>query len=171
MQNFLLAALMCGFLASAQNTQNVFDIARTGSADQARQLVATSPGAFNATDERGFSPLILASYRGNIEVVRVLTQHKIDLDRMSPMGTALMAATFKGHNEVAKLLLQHGADPNLADDNGTTALMYAVQFRNVEMVNALLNAKADKTKADKKGKTAFEFAVFGGNDEIINLLK
>jgi len=59
----------------------------------------------------------------------------------------------------------------VTDEKGTTALMYAVQFRNVAFVQLLLKHKADKTLKDKNGKTAFEFAVFSGNEEIINLLK
>jgi ankyrin repeat protein len=52
-----------------------------------------------------------------------------------------------------------------------TALMYAVQFKNVEIVKKLLNAKANKEQKCKQNKTAFEYAVFSNNEEIINLLK
>ena len=63
------------------------------------------------------------------------------------------------------------ADLNLADKNGTTALIYAVQFQNKTVLANLIQNKADKNHKDKEGKTAFEYAVFAGNEEIINLLK
>ena len=166
--------LYCLLLTSAvfsQITTDVFELARSGTADQAKKVLATNANAFNVINEHGFSPLILACYRGNEDVARVLIESGSDINKNSPMGTALMASAVKGNNPVAQLLLSKGANPDLADNNGTTALMYAVQFRNVELVQMLLKARASKTITDAKGRTAFEHAVFGGNEEIINLLK
>ena len=67
--------------------------------------------------------------------------------------------------------MENKANPNLTDANGTTALIYAVQFKNTPIVKMLLEYKANKLKIDNKGKTAFEYAVFSSNEEIINLLK
>ena len=92
-------------------------------------------------------------------------------DALSEMGTALMACAVKGNVQIAKLLLEKGCNPDLTDANGTTALIYATQFKNSELIKALLKHNADKTKTDNKGKTAFEYAVFSGSEEIINLLK
>ena len=55
--------------------------------------------------------------------------------------------------------------------NGINALMYAVQFQNVNIVKLLLEYHVDKSSIDKQGKTAFEYAVFSKNELIINLLK
>jgi ankyrin repeat protein len=104
-------------------------------------------------------------------VAKFLISNVKNIDASSDMGTALMACAVKGNVEIAKLLLEKGCNPNLTDPNGTTALIYATQFKNVELVKALLKHKTDKTKIDNKGKTAFEYAVFSGNEEIINLLK
>ena len=68
-------------------------------------------------------------------------------------------------------LLKNKANPNLFDTNGVTALIYAVQFKNVEMVALLLKYNANKLQQDYQKKTAFEYAVFIGNERIINLLK
>jgi ankyrin repeat protein len=68
-------------------------------------------------------------------------------------------------------LIQKKANINIADANGTTALIYCVQFNNRTILSLLLENKVDKTHKDKDGKTAFEHAVFSGNEEIINLLK
>ena len=70
-----------------------------------------------------------------------------------------------------KILIDKNANVNLTDANGTTALIYATQFKNVEAIKLLLEHRADKTKVDKKGKTAFEYAVFADNEEIVNVLK
>lgn len=167
----LLILFLFSSFAVAQKKLDVFEIARNGTAQQAEEIIKTDAKAFNTKNENGFSPLILACYRGNNEVAKVLIENNCDLNVKSEMGTALMACIVKGNNEIAKLLIQKKVDINLTDEQGTTALIYAVQFNNKTILSLLLENKADKAHQDKDGKTAFEHAVFSGNEEIINLLK
>jgi ankyrin repeat protein len=152
-------------------SKTTFDIARSGSVKEMNVVFKKNKKIINAVDDRKSSLLILACYRGNNDVAKFLIDKKADLDYNSPNGTALMACVVKGNIEIAEILLNKGAKINCTDGNGTTALMFAVQFNNKDMVELLLKNNADKTIKDKNGKTAFEFAVFSGNDEIINLLK
>ncbi len=154
----------------AQENLDVFDVARKGSVFQAKEILKSNPKAFNTVNSEGYSPLILACYRGNIEVATLLIELGIDINQNSKMGTPLMATVVKGNAEIAKVLIAKKADINSADSNGTTALIYAVQFQNKEILSLLLHNNADKTLKDNDGKTAFEHAVFAGNEEIINLL-
>jgi ankyrin repeat protein len=167
---FILAALLFFFAVTAQE-KNVFDIARSGTLTEIQNLNKLNPVLINSLNENKTSPLILACYRGNIEVAKFLIENVKDINYNSDMGTALMAATYKNQPELVKLLLDKKANPNLTDANGTTALSLAVQFKNNELVKLLLDHKADKTIKDNKGKTAFEYAVFSENEQIINLLK
>jgi ankyrin repeat protein len=154
-----------------QDRLDVFDIARRGTVEELRQLLKSNPTAFKSINREGFSPLLLACYRGNNEVAKLLMESGCDINQRSTMGTPLMAAVVKGNNPIAQYLLLKNADVNLTDENGITALMYAVMFKNKELVNLLLQKNADKKLIDNKGKSAFEYAVFTGNEEIINLLK
>lgn len=155
----------------AQEKLNVFDIGRKGTVEQAKEILKSNPKAFNIVNDEGYSPLVLACYRGNNDVAKFLIENGSDINGVSKMGTPLMAAIVKGNNEVAKLLIDKKADVNAADTNGTTALIYAVQFQNVEILKLLVETKVDKSHKDNDGKTAFEHAVFAGNETIINLLK
>ena len=47
-------------------------------------------------------------------------------------GTALMFASLFGRNEVLRILLKHGADKEIKEQRGLTALDLAVQQGNVE---------------------------------------
>lgn len=171
-KNYILFLFFLSFqIASAQEPLNVFDVARKGTVDQAKALYKQDPKIFNTVNDSGYSPLILACYRGNNEVAKFLIENGSDINGSSSMGTPLMASIVKGNTEVTELLINKKADVNFADANGITALMYAVQFKNVPVTKLLLSHKADKTKVDKTGKTAFEYAVFSNNQEIINLLK
>jgi ankyrin repeat protein len=72
--------------------------------------------------------------------------------------------------EIAKLLLEHGANPNLKDDDGGTALMYATRDRSGKLPLLLLQHGADLNLKDNGGNTALFHAVELGNDKTIQLL-
>jgi uncharacterized protein len=156
---------------NAQEKLTIFDIARKGSLDQAKEVFAANPKSVVSVNEEGYSALVLATYRGNNEVAKFLIDNGSDINGISKMGTPLMAAVVKGNIEIAKVLLEKKANPNITDANGTTALIYATMFGNVELIKMLLQYKSDKSIVDNKGKTAFEHAVFSGNQETIKLLK
>ena len=171
-RNYLLLVflffLQYGF---CQSSPAIFEVARKGTLSDIEALYKADTGVVNAIDQNGFSPLILACYRANTDVVTFLLAHQCDVNYVSNEGTALMAATVKGNLPLAKLLLNNGADPNLTNSSGMTALMYAVQFKSIEMVKFLLENKANKLLKNNEGKTAFEYAVFSNNETITNLLK
>lgn len=155
----------------AQEKLSVFDVARSGTVEQAKEYLKTDPKAFHVVNADGYSPLTLACYRGNNKVAKLLIESGSDINGNSKMGTPLMAAIVKGNNEIVTLLIEKKANLNTADANGTTALIYAVQFQNSIALQLLIENKVDKTHKDNDGKTAFEHAVFAGNETIINLLK
>ena len=158
-------------LTFGQEKLDVFDIARKGTIEQAKEKLRENPNAFNVVNNEGYSPLTLACYRENNEVAKLLIEKGSDINGISKMGTSLMAAIVKGNNEMVKLFIDKKANLESTDSNGITALIYAVQFQNKVALKLLIDNKADKTHKDKAGKTAFEYAVFAGNEEIINLLK
>ena len=155
----------------SQEKIDVFEIARKGTIDQAKEVIKTNPNAFKVINSDGYPPLILACYRGNIEVAKFLIDNVKDIDYNTGMGTALMGAIFKDQIELIKLLLNKKANVDAQDANGGTALMLAVQGANQEIIKLLLERKANKAIKNNDGKTAFEIAVFAGNEAIINLLK
>ncbi|WP_395047675.1 ankyrin repeat domain-containing protein [Flavobacterium sp.] len=159
------------FSANVFSQNDVFNVARSGTVEDLRALINQDSEVINTKNENGFTPLILACYKGNVAVAKFLIEKSKTIDTSSDMGTPIMAATYKGQLELVKLLLENNANPNIADSNGTTPLIYAAMFGNTNIMSLLLKYKADKTHKDKDGKTAFEFAVFSGNQEIINQLK
>ena len=163
---FIITTLNC----FAQQ-KSIFDVARNGTLLEIEQLYTENKNCISEINEYGFSPLILACYKGNIDVAKFLIEHKSNINYVSDEGTALMAAVVKGNPELTKLLLEKGANLDLTNHNGTTALMYAVKFKNIEIIKLLLEYKANKSLIDKEGNSAFEYAIQTTNEEIINLLK
>ena len=86
--------------------------------------------------------------------------------------TLLMRAAKNGNEWELNILLNSGADVNLTDDDGWTALMYAVRYSEaLECVDALLDAGADVTRKNNYGASALVLAAcYNGNPQILNKL-
>lgn len=162
---------MCAFTMAQEKAKSIFDVARTGTVAEVKDLMKQNPDIINQTNENGFSPLILACYKGNVEVAEFLMDHVKDVNYKSQEGTALAGLSVKYNKTLADHLLRKNADPNIADATGTTPLFWAVKFGNKELTELLLKHKADKSLKDSQGMTPFEYALQTKNTEIINLLK
>ena len=97
-------------------------------------------------------------------------KNKVDINAISPYGTALMAAVFKGHKQAALLLLQQGADPNICDENKATALQMSALFNHDDIAAYLLEFGADVNAKDFRGNKALDYAILKQNEIIIKLL-
>lgn len=170
---FFILSMFLGlaFLSAQEKAKSIYDVARSGTVAEVKELMKQNPDLINQTNEGGFSPLILACYRGNVEVAEFLMDHVKDVNYKSREGTALSGLAVKYNKELAEYLLSKNADPNIADASGYTPLFWAVKFGNKEMTELLLKHKADKTIQDAQGMTPFEYALQTNNKEIINLLK
>lgn len=87
-------------------------------------------------------------------------------------STLLMKAAKNGNNWELKSLLTSGADVNLTDKDGWTALMYACRYQeNVSIVNSLIDAGAQVKIKNKYDLSPLILAsTYNGNPEIIKKL-
>jgi len=84
---------------------------------------------------------------------------------------ALVYAAELPHYYLVEYLLRSGADINVTDDAGTTALMAASSVVGcVQIVELLLARGANPNLIDKDGDTALDLARYYKNSEIIELL-
>ncbi len=159
------------FGLSFSQSKNVFDVARSGTLDEMKALVSQNPDIINSKNERSFTPLILACYRGNTEVAKYLIDNVKDLNYVSQEGTALSSLCINYNKELVEKMLSKNANPNIQDSFGNTPLLWAVKRNNLELVSILLKNKADINIKDSMGVSAFEYALKSNNNELINLLK
>ena len=146
---------------------NVFDCARTGTVEEMDVFYTTNPKLVDSLNSRGSSPLTLAAYYNNIEVANYLIDKVDNINGNSDDGTPLMAAVVKGHVEISTALIQAGADPNLTDANGATALHYAVMFNNQELATLLIKSGASALMKNNVGQSPLDFAKMH-NDKTLN---
>jgi len=97
----------------------------------------------HVTDKRNHnaSLLYLAAQNGHTGIVSLLLDKGMDINEKS--GIVLGTACEHRHLATTRLLIKRGADVNLADSEGMTALMRAVSQRDNEMAYALIEAGAD----------------------------
>lgn len=170
-RSLLIHLCFLGIFSFSTIAQDIFDIARKGTASQVETLYKNTPDQIDAINDAGYTPLILATYHGNYEVAKALLKYTTSINANSSSGTALMAATVKGSPQLVSLLLDHAADPNITDGNGSTALLYAIFFKNTDIVALLLAHKADISYKDNRGYTALDYATLTKNESLINLIK
>ncbi len=167
---FLLLLLMLGPICLAQS-KTIFDVARTGTQEEAKALLKTDPKLVNSVNADGYTALILACYRANNAVAKSLVDAGAEVDAMSGMGTALMASVVKGNQEMVVYLLQKKANPNKSDANGTTALLYAVMFKKYDIASILIKSGANPEHKDNRGQSAIDYAIVANDDKLIEILK
>ncbi|GEM_PF-1014508 len=81
----------------------------------------------------------------------------------------LMKAVKNGNDWEIRSLLESGADVNVKDNDGWSALMYAVRYQNnLEVVRLLLRNGADMTAMNKYGSSPLDLAAtYSSNPEIL----
>lgn len=112
--------------------------------------------ARNAKDE---SPLMMAALRGNLDAARTLIARDADVNKTgwTPLHYAASSGASDAQAMVA-LLLEHSAYIDAASPNGTTPLMMAAQYGEIDVARLLLQEGADPTIRNQQGLTALDFA-------------
>ncbi|KAF5702752.1 ankyrin repeat-containing protein [Fusarium mundagurra] len=94
-------------------------------------------------------PLYYASSFGLTDLVKsLLTSEGVDVDARGGRyrSSALHVACYRGHIDIARQLLDCGADINLLDSDGRTALFWAKRLERKEIVDLLQEPKYAQTK-------------------------
>jgi len=100
--------------------------------------------------------------RGNLAIVKEIAERLGDVDVVDSAGrTGLISAASRNRIEVIAFLLERGADPNKANANGTTPLMFAktaaFAYGDSTGMKLLINAGANRNARDKFGLTALDY--------------
>jgi ankyrin repeat protein len=155
--------------------------ARTGSVEIIKALVAKGADVHAAEQWQGQTALVYAATQNHADAVQVLVELGADVNTRSkrlefpdfvfqtagmiyavqPVGewTPLMYAARDGAIDAVRALADSGADLNLTDPVGTTALTLAILNGHFDTAVALLKKGADPNVTDKNGMTPLYAAV------------
>ncbi|XP_076086415.1 uncharacterized protein LOC143057068 [Mytilus galloprovincialis] len=127
----------------------------------------------------GHTPLIVSSFKGDLQLVNLLLQHNCDVNLQDKgMRSALHYAVFKNHKNIVRILLENNINVNLLDSQQKSALLYACEKGHTDIVQLLLDDKCISNKAfkceinqgTKSGTLPLWVACFKGFTEIVKLL-
>jgi Ankyrin repeats (3 copies)/Ankyrin repeats (many copies) len=143
---------------------------------QTADLLRHNNADLDVRGQHGRNPLHAAAYSGHSEVARKLIKYNPtyinarDEDESTPLLFASRGHCFKDVS-VLRLLLEHGADINVQNRIGWTALHGASYKGALEVVRLLLERGADVEAKDNDGQTALQVAVRYGREKVVELLR
>lgn len=116
-----------------------------GRTEMIRLMIPRGPD-YGLRNRYGGSALIPACHYGHVDTVRLLLTTEIDVNQVNNLGwTCLLEAVILGNGtesyvEIAKMVLAAGADPNIADSQGVTAVTHALKRRQAEVARVIAEA-------------------------------
>ena len=128
----------------------------------------------------GWTPLYLAAWTGNKEIVQLLLERRANPNTAIISGHTPLNAIVECNSAIAeserkdivKLLINGGAHLNKQNDRGWTPLHMAVRRGQREMVEVLLEMGADPNiVSQRNGLTSLFLAEYWGHIKIAQLLR
>jgi len=169
-----------------------------GDIELVKELILKNPYLLAGRTESGVTPLLLAVYRGQDEIVRFILDQDCQLDlfeaaavgrslrlaeildsepelanAFAPDGfTPLGLAAYFGHQTTCEILLTRGADACLPANNSSSVqpLHSAAASRQVAIAELLLRSGADPDARQQGGFTPLHAAAQNGQVEMMTLL-
>lgn len=124
----------------ATNLNNVWEGPETSNGYQITQELLSHDADVNVSTEEGFTPLLLAAYSGDVNLVMAILAYGedetdeqahrfVDLNAITRQMrySALHLAALQGHEEIIILLLEEGVDHTMRNLDGKTAADIAAE--------------------------------------------
>ena len=126
----------------------------------------------NLVDNYGQSALHYAAANDNVDAIRLLLDHKANINMANKKGlTPLMYSIKKQHRiGAATILLKEYADVNHVDNSGHSSLHYAAARDNVDAIRLLLDHNINVNITNKYGYSAI-FAAIGRGKQHVEAVK
>ena len=137
--------------------------------DTDRMLKLLQDGAdINATDGRGRTAVMAATYENKADMVKALINKGADINiRDNNLNNVLLYAGASGYLDIVKLAIDAGADTKLTNRFGGTALIPASERGHVEVVQELLTqSDVDVNHINSLHWTALLEAIILGNGGV-----
>ncbi|XP_054638678.1 ankyrin repeat domain-containing protein 34A [Dunckerocampus dactyliophorus] len=122
--------------------------------------------------------LLKAVFQGKLRLTRLLLEGGAYINEGNDLGetpiSAACLANYEDHqtrHRMVRYLLEKGADPNIPDKSGRTALMHAcAKQAGKEVVSLLLQNGADPSLKDYSGSSALMHALNRGDRDTLQIL-
>jgi ankyrin repeat protein len=122
-------------------------------------------------DERGWSPLFLSSFNGNLELAKLFLEFGANVNLKDNGGfTPLHWAAYNGHANIIKHFVTHNsAEINARSLRDWTPLMMAAMNGHLSACSALIASGAETNLVSTRGWTALQKASLNHHAPVIKL--
>lgn len=117
--------------------------------------------------------LYTACQRNDVQGVRQCLAQGADVNMVTPGNQPLLAEMVvqTPYPEIIRVLLEYGADPNLADGAGRSAVHCAGICNRMDALRLLMAYGADVRLRDNDGKTPYDYsAAYGADPQVLEYL-
>jgi ankyrin repeat protein len=125
--------------------------------------------------EHGADPsaaLVPAVWKNNIEFAELAMRHGGDINEALDEGKPVLNQMIRwGQVKQTLWLLSQGANPNIPDEQGWTAVHQAASRGNERLMKAVLEAGGDLQQPDREGNTPVDVALIKGRTKMIALVE
>ena len=173
MKSFILIAVSIFITRQITWSQSIHDLARTGTVTLMEEHLKKVPSDLNTISEQGMTAFILASYRGNNEVAKLLLDKGADIGYCSPEGTAIYGMIYKDNSALVDYVLKKGYSPNdtCQFNQFGTPLHFAMSLRRYGIISLLLKYGAKKDIQNPQGQNINDLLLFYKDEQLTKLFE
>ena len=127
----------------------------------------------NLRNIKGYDALLYAAYRGNYDIFKKLLDNGAHLNSNNINGLNVLHLSTQGNrlNIITALMEKYIFDINKQDNQGNTALHWAIYFNNQQCIDYLLHYNINIDIADINNCTAMDLAIKRENEQLIEKIK
>lgn len=108
--------------------------------------------------------------KNRLKIVKLLLKHKAEIDSKSDFEETALLLSSQYWPDIAVYLIDNGADVNLKNGYGSSAINYAASNAYEKLFFKLIENKADYTTQSNQNETLLHKACVGGSLKIVQFL-
>jgi ankyrin repeat protein len=173
MKSIILIAVSIFISRQITWSQSIHELARTGTVSLMEEHLKKVPSDLNSVSEQGMTAFLLASYRGNNAVAKLLMDKGADIGYCSPEGTAIYGMIYKDNSELIKYVLEKGHSPNdtCQFSQFGTPLNFAISLRRYGIISLLLDAGARTGNLNAQGQNLNDLLLIYKDEQLTKLFE
>ena len=127
----------------------------------------------NLRNIKGYDALLYSAYRGNYETFMKLMDNGANINSNNINGLNVLHLSVQGNrlNIITTLMEKYVFDINKQDNQGNSALHWAVYFNNQQSIDYLLYYNININITDNNNCTAMDIAIKRENEDLIEKIK